>query len=118
MNAEEAAAWKVEMARNAGHWKVDPIHNGTQQGRRERSLILYCASPNDVSTGTYISVYGPKASAGCYEDAYDHVTNGEFTSKWDHTYASFDEAVKRIVERAGIGLAMAAIFGESPYRSA
>ena len=108
----EYEAWTAEMKRNAGNWKVDPVHDGTAQ-----DLLIYCARREDPTSGSYIQVRGGTASAGTYEDAIPHLGEASFTSCWTHKYESYNAAIARVLENAGMNVLMAVVFGESPYRS-
>lgn len=69
MTKEEFKAWAAFQMKNAGHWTVDPIHNGA-----DRDLIAYIAKPNDPTSGIYVNVFKDGTwDCGRFEDAIPHM---------------------------------------------
>ena len=114
MNATETEAWVKSMKANRGHWKVDPVHNGTEASGY--SLLLYKTKVNDHTAGEYIFVRKDHVSAGEFAGAIPHMGEALFTAHWDREFASFSDAVETVIERAGMSVLMALILPEgSPY---
>ena len=114
MTANEYAEWKIEMARNRGHWKVDPVHDGDE----DRMLLMYVTEVEDSTAGQYIMVQqNGRASAGSFEGAEPHMGEAIYHEGWAHDFANYSTAVARVIERTGANILMALLFGHSPYRT-
>lgn len=108
-------AWRNEMKRLAGHWKLDPIYNGINNGGNR--VLFYVVNPEDVTCGHYVMIEGAEATAGEFKYAIPHVMDGEFSVMWKHEYETKEQALTRVIERLGVNGLMAFMFGESPYRT-
>ena len=118
MDRNEQAAWSRHQMKNAGHWTVDPIHDGVSPcNGGKRDLIVHCGYPHSPTDGIYVMV-GQDGTwqTGSYEGAVPHIGDAEFTPKQRGKEESFDQACAYLVERLGLKFLLALAFGRSPYR--
>lgn len=116
MNAKEFESWTQSMKHNRGHWKVDPVHDGSKDSGK--SLLLYKTKDDDHTSGEYISVVENQVHAGQFEGAVPHMGEALFKSLWSQEFKSYNEALTTVVERVGVSLLFALILpGGSPYRN-
>ena len=113
MTDEEYNSWKQLQMTNAGHWTVDPIHNGTN----DQDLLVYVAQPNDPTKGIYVNIDNQKLIAGHFDDAIPHMGEASFTVKTRIPVKSIDEGMKIAVERLGLEFLLALTHNVSPYKS-
>lgn len=102
----EHQAWIEYTRSRRGLWTVDPIHDG----RDGRDFLCYAPSLDDATKGVYVMIdQDGTAKAGTYEDAYPHIGEACFLARWNHRYASFNEAFARVAERLGVAYLLAAV---------
>ena len=112
MTENEYKAWKNEQKRDAGHWKVDPIHS-----QREGTLLAYVAQPADPTRGIYVNIEDNVLSCGTFEDAIPHMGEATYRPKKQIECADNNTAWKTAIERLGLTFLLAITHGTSPYRA-
>lgn len=129
MTEQEFNAWAKFQATNAGHWCVDPIHNGTGG----QDLLVYVAQPGDATQGIYVSIHkvplkpvqgvdGANAKqwtleSGRFTDAVPHMGEAHYTIKHRLPVEDLSDGVRVACERLGLSFLLALTHGVSPCRA-
>lgn len=105
--------------KHAGHWTVDPIHDGVSPANGgKRDLLVYIAKPDNVQQGIYVNVdHDGKWSVDRFEDAIPHMGDALYIPSKTGQEANFSEAMARLIEKMGLSFLLALTHGSSPYRS-
>lgn len=93
MTKQEFEAWKRHTEASRHHWQVDEVmrHNGY--------YMIYKGG----SSGQFITIDKTgRAAVGTYTDAVPCISDGCFVEQHSRQFANQDEALKVLVERAGL----------------
>lgn len=98
MTKAEYEAWKKETERSRHHWTVDEVRK-----INTGDLLFYKGAEN----GQYIEVsFSGVATVGTYEGAIPHIGEALFRPLHSRSFSSQGEALKVLLERAGLNFLM------------
>jgi len=107
MTDEEYKGWQKEQMKDAGHWKVDLIHNTPED------FLAYVAEPEDPTRGIYVNIRSGVLECGRFENAMPHMGEALYKAI---TVIENEDPWKVAIERLGLSFLLAVTMGTSPYR--
>lgn len=111
MDTQEYKAWAKFQMENAGHWTVDPVHNGLDQ-----DLIAYVAKPSDPTSGIYVSVTKDGHwDVGRFSLAIPHMGEAFYQPTKSGKAEDYGKALNQLVEILGLHFLLSLVMGKSPY---
>lgn len=98
MTKSEFESWKRETEKSRHHWQVDEV-------RRHNSGDLLFYKGGQSGQFIWIAAIG-QASVGTYHGAIPHIGDAAFQILHTRRFSSQEEALKTVIEKAGLGFLM------------